>query len=194
MTWMLPALQLPAWAFAVHPEEPPREIQLGTRAPAAGQWAGPYYEAMEDHLQGHPSQSRDLRRQLRPTDPTCFARVKSSALTFGLSTFSSGGCRVLCLIGGRQQHEPEVLPRGLRGLHHRHAAAFVCMSSHTPKERSCMKTLHHFVCQIWDGTAGWSILRASPWSPVPSATGKTRLSSVHHPSPAAGTPTHRSDF
>lgn len=65
--------------------------------------------------------------------------------------------------------------------------AYIC------RNRAVRDKIHHFICQSSDGTAGWSTLRASPWSPVPSVTTKAPLSSVRHPSLAARTPTHRSN-
>lgn len=48
-------------------------------------------------------------------------------------------------------------------------------------EHMCSKFLTSYVHQIWDGTAGWSILSASLSFSVHSATSRRTLCSVHHP-------------
>lgn len=66
---------------------------------------------------------------------------------------SSSGRWFLCVPGGWQQHKPEVLPRGLGGLHHRHAAAFVCihLSLHMQKQSSAWSNLSFCLSDLgWD--------------------------------------------
>lgn len=188
---MLCGVQVPEWAFAVHPEEPPCWTQLGKRAPVACWWAGPFQEAVEDNLQ---RQSRELRRQLQPTDPTCSAQVKSNTLTFDLLLPVLAVADSSASPEGDNGTIPNCCPVAsevfITGTQQR-----LCAStwSYLRRNRAAHDKMCHFFCQIWGGTAGWSTLAASPWSPVPSATTRAPLSSVHHPSPAARTLTHRSN-